>query len=125
MLAKSSLQVVRHPRINNHSVAQQQIYIPHKSFYLALFEKQQKYYHIFMKPETESKNCCQGKMMLKKHHYHCGHGQSGAIYGLGVVGALFYFLQSATSLGMVLVGIGKSIFWPAILMFKLLTYLQM
>ena len=69
-------------------------------------------------------NCC-GEMPSKKHHHHYSSGNSNAIYGLGVVGALFYFLGGATSFGMVLLGIGKSIFWPAILMFKLLTYLGM
>ena len=74
---------------------------------------------------AESETCCQEKMMYK-HHHHCHrHGESNAIYGLGVVGALFYFLQNATTFGMVMIGIGKSIFWPAILMFKLLTYLRM
>jgi hypothetical protein len=80
-----------------------------------------------MKEENKSE-CCNKKMIFKKHHSHCyNHGGSGgAIYGLGVVGALFYFLQNATTtFGMVIIGIGKSIFWPAILMFKLLTYLHM
>lgn len=69
---------------------------------------------------TSKKNKCHSH-----HDYGHSHGQSNAIYGLGVIGALFYFLSSATSFTMVLLGIGKSIFWPAILMFKLLTYLQM
>lgn len=73
--------------------------------------------------------CCQGKFMSRGHHHHgChGHGQggSGAIYSLGVVGALFYFLQNAATFGLVMTGIGKAIVWPAILMFKLLTYLGM
>ena len=79
--------------------------------------------------DTEKENnlseCCKGKADFKKHHCHGGSGQSSVIYGMGVIGALFYFLQNATTFGMVMVGIGKSIFWPAILMFKLLTYLQM
>ena len=73
--------------------------------------------------------CCQGKFMSRGHHhhgYHChGQGRSGAIYSLGVVGALFYFLQNAATFGMVMTGIGKAIVWPAILMFKLLTFLGM
>lgn len=76
-----------------------------------------------MKTDDESKECCKDKMMFKKHQ--CGHGGNNAIYGLGVVGALFYFLKGATSIGVVLMGIGKAIFWPAILMFKLLTFLKM
>jgi len=56
-------------------------------------------------------------------NYHCG-GHGDAIYGLSVIGALFYFLQNTGSLQEILLGIGKAIFWPAILMFKLLTYLR-
>lgn len=75
-----------------------------------------------MKEETKTPEMCKDKIC--KHHCHkCG--DSGAIYGLGVIGALFYFLQNAPTFGAVMIGIGKSIFWPAILMFKLLTYLQM
>jgi len=76
-----------------------------------------------MKKDDKAEECCEGKMNFNKHHSH-NHGGSNAIYGLGVVGALFYFLQGATTLGMVIVGIGKAVFWPAILMFKLLTFLQ-
>lgn len=71
-----------------------------------------------------TEECCKEKVIFKKHHC-LKHGDSNAIYGLGVVGALFYFLKSATTIGAVFMGIGKAIFWPAILMFKLLTYLKM
>ena len=84
------------------------------------------YNFIMKEKDKKTECCCDEKMVFKK--YHCGHsgyGQSNAIYGLGVIGALFYFLSKATSFGMVLWGIGKAIFWPAVLMFKLLTYLQM
>lgn len=77
-----------------------------------------------MKQETKNTDCCKDKV-FKRHHNDCHCGTSNAIYGLGIIGALFYFLGNATSFGMVMIGIGKSIFWPAILMFKLLTYLQM
>jgi len=77
-----------------------------------------------MKKEDESSECCNKKMFFKHHHGHHG-GDSNAIYGLGVIGALFYFLQGAHNVGTILLGIGKSIFWPAILMFKLLTYLHL
>ncbi len=76
----------------------------------------------------ESKECCQEfcseKMVCKHKHNRCG-TNSSAIYCLSVIGALFYFLQNAPTFGAVIIGIGKAIFWPAILMFKLLTYLQM
>lgn len=79
-----------------------------------------------MKEENKKTECCKKKDYKKCYCHGGGNGaSSGAIYGLGVVGALFYFLGQATSFGMVMLGIGKAIFWPAILMFKLLTYLGM
>ncbi len=79
------------------------------------------------KENKKTECCCEKPMNHKKHKSHCHHHNNGsnAIYGLGVIGALFYFLSKATTFGLVMVGIGKSIFWPAILMFKLLTYLGM
>jgi hypothetical protein len=74
-----------------------------------------------MKNEPTIKDCCQGK----NHHKHIHHQSSGAIYGLGIIGALFYFLQNATTFWLVLVGIFKSIFWPAFVLFKVLTLLQL
>lgn len=64
--------------------------------------------------------CCKDN-----HKHNHGGGCHDGIYGLGVIGALFYFLQNAHGFNEVMMGIGKSVFWPAILMFKLLTYLQM
>lgn len=78
-----------------------------------------------MKKETKKTECCCDEKIVTKKCHCRSNGGSNAIYGLGVVGALFYFLSQATSFGMVLTGIAKAIFWPAILMFKLLTYLQM
>ena len=77
-----------------------------------------------MKKEDISSECCKDNCFTKGNSCH-HHGGSNAIYGLGVVGALFYFLQGASTFTMVVMGIGKAFFWPAILMFKLLTYLQM
>lgn len=78
-----------------------------------------------MKRDEVPPECCKGKMACKNHHWHNHGGGSNVIYGLGVVGALFYFLQGATTLGTVLLGIGKAFVWPALLLFKLLTYLKM
>jgi len=78
-----------------------------------------------MKKENPMSECCKDNLFTRGHdHCKCG-GQSNAIYGLGVVGALFYFLQNATTFSLVMVGIGKAFFWPAILMFELLSYLGM
>jgi len=75
-----------------------------------------------MKKENHS-DCCHEKVIIKKEH--CHEHESSAIYGLGVVGALFYFLQGAVGFTAIITGIFKAIFWPAILMFELLTYLQL
>ena len=55
----------------------------------------------------------------KKWHHHM-HSKGGAVYGLGFIGALVFYLQSATSFGIVILGILKAIVWPAMLVFKLL-----
>ncbi len=75
-----------------------------------------------MTTEEKNTNCCGKGIVFKKHHSHCG--GSNPIYGLGVIGALFYFLQDVSTFSSFMIGIGKAIFWPAILMFKLLTYLK-
>ena len=76
------------------------------------------------KPEEKSVNNCKNKSKCK-HHHCCGGSNASPIYCLSVIGALFYFLQNTNSFGEVIMGIGKAIFWPAMLMYKLLTYLQM
>lgn len=49
---------------------------------------------------------------------------SGAVYGLGFVGALVYFLQHATTFWMAILGILKALVWPALLIYKLLELLK-
>jgi hypothetical protein len=52
-------------------------------------------------------------------------GQSSAIYGLAFIGALIYFIQSATGFWMGVLGFLKALVWPAILIYKLLEFLKM
>lgn len=47
-----------------------------------------------------------------------------AIYGLGFIGALIYFLQAATSIWLGIVGFFKALVWPAFLVYYLLEYLK-
>lgn len=51
-------------------------------------------------------------------------GASEAIYGLGIIGALIYFLQHATSFMAVIFGIIKAIFWPAVIVYEVLKLLK-
>lgn len=50
---------------------------------------------------------------------------SGALYGLGMLGALVYFIAHATTFGEVVVGIGKAIFWPGVVLYRVLELLGM
>ncbi len=51
------------------------------------------------------------------------HGASSAVYGLGFVGAVIYFVSTATGFWMGVLGIIKAIVWPAFLVYELLAYL--
>lgn len=51
-------------------------------------------------------------------------GTSGAIYGLGFIGAAVYFIQNATSFWMGVFGLLKALVWPAVLVYKLLGFLS-
>ncbi len=53
------------------------------------------------------------------------HGFFGGIYGMAFIGAAIYFIQHSTSLWQGVLGFVKAIFWPAVLMYKLLEYLKM
>jgi hypothetical protein len=49
----------------------------------------------------------------------------GAIYGIGMLGALVYFMQHANSFWSVVTGVLKSFFWPGVFVYKVLEMWQM
>jgi hypothetical protein len=53
------------------------------------------------------------------------HGGSGAIYGLGFVGAVIYYISTATGFWMGVLGFLKALVWPAFLVFGLLKHIGM
>jgi len=53
------------------------------------------------------------------------YGSNGAVYGLGVIGALVFYLQQAADFGEGIVGIFKAIFWPGFLVYELLKFLNL
>jgi hypothetical protein len=59
-----------------------------------------------------------------KEHIPC-HGCGGALYGLGFLGALAYYLTTATSFFDGLFGILKAILWPAFLVYGVLKFIGM
>jgi hypothetical protein len=52
-------------------------------------------------------------------------GASEAVYGLGLIGAWGYYLTHATTFLLGVLGIFKGIFWPAMLVYEALKYLNM
>lgn len=68
------------------------------------------------KEEKCEEECCNKK---KWHH----HAKCGGIYGLGFIGAAIYYIATATSFWIGVLGILKAIVWPAFLVFEALKFL--
>jgi hypothetical protein len=69
------------------------------------------------------KDWCGFKGNMKERVY-C-HGSGGAMYGLGFLGALVYYLTTATSLLTGFLGFLKALVWPAFLVYGVLKFLGM
>jgi hypothetical protein len=50
-------------------------------------------------------------------------GCGGAIYGLGFLGALVYYVTTAPTFGYVLIGIVKALLWPGFIVYAALKFL--
>ncbi len=48
---------------------------------------------------------------------------SGAVYGLGFIGAAIYFISNATGFWIGVLGFLKAIVWPAFLVYEVLKHL--
>jgi hypothetical protein len=53
------------------------------------------------------------------------HTASDAVYGIGVIGALVYYIGHATDFKTGAIGVFKALFWPAFLVFKVLEFMKM
>ena len=49
----------------------------------------------------------------------------GGFYGLGFIGAVIYYISTATSFWMGVLGVLKAIVWPGFLVYELLKFLGM
>jgi hypothetical protein len=58
-------------------------------------------------------------------HHHKKMGGCGAIYGLGFLGAVVYFIATAATFGLGVLGFLKALVWPAFLVYALMKYLGM
>lgn len=72
-------------------------------------------------PKDDCEDC---KEKWHHHHYRGGNAGGGAFYGLGLIGALFYFLQNAQGFNEIMIGIFKSVVWPAFVVFRALQLLK-
>lgn len=52
-------------------------------------------------------------------------GTGGAIYGLAFLGALVYYIQTAETFWMGVLGFLKALVWPAFLIHRLMQFLSM
>lgn len=61
------------------------------------------------------------KVVINKNYnsWH-GCGSGGAVYGLGFIGAAIYYVSTAPTFWMGVLGILKAIVWPAFLVYSLL-----
>jgi len=67
-----------------------------------------------------------GRKIIKQKVCGCGScGASGAVYGLGFIGAAVYYISQASSFWAGVLGLLKALVWPAFLVFELLKYLGM
>lgn len=79
--------------------------------------------------------------MVKDHTCECGkkhqcceptknrnvntNASAGAIYGIGLIGAVIYYVSTASGFWAGLIGVLKAIVWPAFVVFELMKHLQM
>ena len=61
------------------------------------------------------------KCVVKRNNSNCA--PSGAVYGLGFIGAAIYFISTAATFWMGVLGILKAIIWPVLLVYELLKFL--
>ncbi|HPX72367.1 MAG: hypothetical protein BWY93_00594 [Euryarchaeota archaeon ADurb.BinA087] len=73
------------------------------------------------KPEQCTKDWCKFKGKMRDQ-MHC-HGGGGAFYGLGFIGALVYYLTTATSFWAGFLGVLKALLWPAFLVYEVLKFI--
>ena len=63
------------------------------------------------------------KEMEKCKHHHGHHGGNEAIYGLGFIGAVIYFIGHAATFWLGVLGFLKAIIWPVFMVIELFKFL--
>ena len=76
----------------------------------------------------EYQNVCDmnsGTCRPKKEKNKSANGASCGLYGMGLIGALVYYIQHATSVWTGMLGLLKALVWPAMVVYKMLEFLGM
>lgn len=73
--------------------------------------------------KSNSFTCDCGQTHQYYFNRHASNGQ--AVYGLGVIGALVYYIATATGFWIGVLGILKAFVWPAFVVYELLKFLHM
>ena len=60
---------------------------------------------------------------IKNCKVNCGNSCGGAFYGFGFIGAVIYYISTATGFWMGVLGVLKAMVWPAFLVYELLKFL--
>jgi hypothetical protein len=66
-----------------------------------------------------------GQHMNERDRRYWGNRRGGgdAVYGLGIIGAMVYYIQAASGFWSVVLGILKALVWPVFLVYELLKFL--
>ncbi len=72
--------------------------------------------------KEESIENCKKHRKYNRNGNMCG---GGAVYGMGLIGAIVYYFTTATTFWMFVFGFFKAIFWPAFLIYEVLKTLHM
>ena len=70
--------------------------------------------------KMEKENCCE-----HKHHKRFQGGMGGGVYCMAFIGAAVYFIQHSPTFWLGVLGFLKALVWPALLVYKLLGFLNM
>ena len=76
------------------------------------------------KKVVEEKCTCDHEHCKPVHVHNNGGTGGGAVYGLGIFGAAFYFIPQAVGAEQFILAILKSLVWPALLVFEALKLLK-
>ena len=75
-----------------------------------------------MKKVVKKDSCdCEDSCSCKKSCM-CGHGGHG-VYGLGFLGAVIYYISTASGFWIGVLGVLKALVWPAFVVYELLKFL--